>query len=143
MTRMRRADVVALLEERAALTEVQDHIDVNGLSHLSVRRRGRSITIIDVSGDEDEPRARLTSLQDGTWQLSFPTWNGERWEKTPVALHAQWQWSLHRRWQWQDVGVGGPPGSRAWARDGSVPIDALRQGRQGPETREGALVGPE
>ena len=51
-----------------------------GLSHLSVTKRGKVLTIRNGS----DPEVRLTYLDTGSWQLDFRHHTG-RWDQTPFV----------------------------------------------------------
>jgi len=55
-----------------------------GLGHLQVRERGKTVTIVTAMGSEDCPHARFTALGAGAWGLSLPRHTG-RWERTPIT----------------------------------------------------------
>ena len=54
----------------------------DGLGHLYVKKRGKSLTI--ASGDPPHLHARLTSMGRDVWGLSLPRHTG-RWERTPFV----------------------------------------------------------
>ena len=84
MKALRQNEIRTLLEQRSSATDLQEYLDANPkLGHLSVSQRGKSITIASGSREDRDPRARFTHLAGGQWQLSFPTWNGSKWERTP------------------------------------------------------------
>jgi hypothetical protein len=53
-----------------------------GLDHLSVKRRGNSLTVYSSGKEGQQNHAKFTSLGGSVWGLSFPHHTG-RWEKTP------------------------------------------------------------
>ncbi len=54
-----------------------------GLDHLSVKHRGKSLTIYSAGDEGPQDHAKFTSLGGEAWGLSLPHHTG-RWEKTPV-----------------------------------------------------------
>lgn len=56
--------------------------DYEGLDHLHVKRRGKSLTLYSEDTDGPSDHARFTWLGGATWALSLPRHTG-RWEKTP------------------------------------------------------------
>jgi len=56
------------------------------LSHLSVRQRGRALTLFSQPAGEPEPipHVRFNLVAGGQWTLAFPRHTG-RWEKTPFV----------------------------------------------------------
>lgn len=54
----------------------------DGLEHLRVKRRGKSLTLYSTDSAGTLNHARLTWLGGATWGLSLPRHTG-RWEKTP------------------------------------------------------------
>ncbi len=55
-------------------------LEKRGLTHLSVTKRGKSLTILTGS----DPVVRLTHLESGSWQLDFRHHSG-RWDQTPFT----------------------------------------------------------
>jgi len=53
-----------------------------GLDHLNIRKRGKSLTLCSGPDDNIQQHARLINRGPDFWQLSFPNHTG-RWEPTP------------------------------------------------------------
>jgi len=61
---------------------VEKHLHNKGFKHLFVLIRTNNIVIYSKDGSNIENRARLTFIQDSTFQLSMADHTG-RWEMTP------------------------------------------------------------
>lgn len=56
----------------------------DGLGHLAVKRRGRSLTLCSEDAYGPNRHAKLDWLGANLWGLSFPTRSG-RWQRTPFT----------------------------------------------------------
>lgn len=55
-----------------------------GLEHVRIRGRGKTLTLYSGTLDDPIDHARFTELRRGTWGLSLPRHTG-RWERTPIS----------------------------------------------------------
>ena len=55
-----------------------------GLGHLTVKRRGRSLTLCSQDAHGPNRHAKLDWLGASLWGLSLPT-RSERWQRTPFT----------------------------------------------------------
>lgn len=70
------SDAVSHLERLLAAHE--------GLGHLAVKRRGRSLTLCSEDAYGPTRHAKLDWLGAKLWELSLPTRSG-RWQRTPFT----------------------------------------------------------
>ena len=56
----------------------------DGLGHLAVKRRGRSLTLCSEDPDGPNRHAKLDWLGANVWGLSLPNRSG-RWQRTPFT----------------------------------------------------------
>jgi len=84
---------------------VEAFIERENLSHLTVRKRGDTLTLVQGPPNDREPIARVRRITIQWWVLEIATHTG-RWEPTPVqgVLHevldklvAEFPWVLSSR----------------------------------------------
>lgn len=82
MTTAQVFDEIARRDGKASVEEIIRAQD--GLDHLRVERRGKSITLVSYPESVRVPHARLTHIEQRIWGLGLPRANG-RWERTPFV----------------------------------------------------------
>jgi hypothetical protein len=59
-------------------------LEMHGLTHLRVTKRGKALTIVSGPESHPDPEARLTHIPPRSWRLDLRHHSG-RWEQTPFV----------------------------------------------------------